>query len=190
MSKRRRLGHALIAGLLSVTASLDAAAEPATTEQEPASSWASSRALREHFGVEAARRLLQGGDVVDATTVSADTLRGIERAAGLGSPEAVALLVRLLQDPHGAGRSNARVLLATTRALAPFAADPAVARTLADVTLNAPHAGASSRSASEVRSSTPDADWRGRIELARETAGARSCRDTRRTRVRPARPGG
>jgi hypothetical protein len=165
-----RLVLAVFAGLVRVAVSGDAVADPTTAEQEAASTWAGSRSLRDHFGVEAARRLLQGGESVESAAVSADTLRGIDRAADLGTPEAVALLVRLLQDAHGPGRWDARVLLAATRALAPFASSPSVARALADVTLNAPATAAAARPGTEGRPPPSDTERRGRVELARETA--------------------
>jgi HEAT repeat protein len=79
--------------------------------------------LADHFGLNVAIRLLRSPDPVDR-------LRGIERAADIGTPEALSLLVRTVSprsdplEPHtpvdGAARTDPRGLLAAVRALSGF----------------------------------------------------------------------
>ena len=127
------------------------------------SSWVSSRSLLDHFGIEVARQLVHGENL-DADEV----IRGIDRAVSVGTEDGVGLLVKLLGDPHGLARQNTRVLLSATRALAPFAAQRAVARVLSEAVLSAPRAPPGrSEDASPLE---PDPDRRARLELARETA--------------------
>jgi HEAT repeat protein len=91
---------------------------PATATAETATA-----DLRAHFGLERATRLLRSAD-------PAERLRGLERAAGTHTPEAMALLVRAAEpsapggfDPRapageGAARQDARALLVVVRGLA------------------------------------------------------------------------
>jgi HEAT repeat protein len=72
--------------------------------------------LRARFGVERAERLLGSAD-------EDDRLRGLERAASLGTPEAIALLVREA-DASAATRGDARAKIAIARGLAAHAAEP------------------------------------------------------------------
>jgi HEAT repeat protein len=172
---RSRLG-ACFAGCLVFVSSLGALEAAADLpheedELENASTGAGIRAIRQRFGVDVARRLIRGGDSTSPAEESLDTLRGIERAATVGTPEGVALLVQLVHDPRGLARSDARVLLAATRALAPLAGQEAVARVLIEVAVNASISRAATRGngdgAPTVR---PDPERRARIQLARETA--------------------
>ena len=168
--RRPRVVARLVAGLAaSVALGLgggNANAEPAQPVAETGSSWSASRSLLQHFGVEAAHRLLGGTDVRD------EVLRGVDRAVAVGTPEGLALLVHLLSDAHGPTHSDARVLLATTRALAPFATQSAVAHALADAVLNGSgvHAPPGRGASSEAGPPAPDPDRRARVELARATA--------------------
>jgi len=176
MSRRRlppRLAAAfLVVGSVALTATGPVAADAPATEVDATSSWAASRSLQQHFGVEAARRLLHGGDVFGSRDAYRDALRGVERAAAIGTPEAVAFLVQLLQDTHGVARTDARILLATTRALAPFAGQRAVARALAEGALNAATAPPTPPGGPGDAPGPPprDPSRRARVELARGTA--------------------
>jgi HEAT repeat protein len=161
---KRRLSVIVALATLSVTTA--AAGSPPEEREVAVSSWAASRSLLDHFGVEVARRLLRGGDA--DVSAADETLRGIDRAVGLGTEDGVSLLVHLLGDRHGLARSDARVLLAATRALAPFAAQRAVARTLTEAVLNAGTTKPDQRE--EARSIPFDGDRAGRVDLARRTA--------------------
>jgi HEAT repeat protein len=123
--------------------------------------------LRQHFGVEVARRLLRGAD---SSARGEDMLRGIERAASLGAPEGAALLVQMVSDPRGIARTDTRILLALTRALAPFVNEHGVARALGEFVLGAPAIRPAARRSDEDASVSSDAERRARLELARETA--------------------
>ena len=153
-----RLRFAVVAVSCSLTTSGLAIAAPAE------SSWATSRSLLDHFGIEVARQLVQGENL-DAD----EAIRGIDRAVSIGTQEGVALLVKLVGDVHGIARQNARILLSATRALAPFAGQRAVARVLSEAVLSAVSTtspGHSEDGSSEER----DPERRARLELARETA--------------------
>jgi HEAT repeat protein len=128
---------------------------------------ASPSALLQRFGVDVARRLVHGDGSGEAR---ADALRGIDRAAGIGTPDGVATLVQLLADPHGTARTDSVVLLAATRALAPFARQHPVGHALVDAVLNAPNLGAHPQSGDPPGPGPSDGDWLPRVELARQTA--------------------
>lgn len=82
-----------------------------------------SSRLADHFGLNVSIRLLRSPDPVDR-------LRGIERAADIGTPAALSLLIRTVSprtnplEPHtpvdGAARTDPRALLAAVRALSGF----------------------------------------------------------------------
>ncbi len=131
------------------------------TDPEPDASanWSGSRSLLQHFGISAARRLLQ------TAATRADGLRAVERASALGTAGTL-LLVQALTDHHGIVRSDSHVLLAATRALAPLAGDKPVARALAEFVLS----GSFPRAARPVASGDLDGADDGRVELARGTA--------------------
>jgi HEAT repeat protein len=110
----RLAAAAVLAGLLAPVSQDAAAAEP----REPAA----PPSLRERLGVEDAARLLRSGD-------PDERLRGVEQAANLRSPEALALLGRAAgtdsargMDPkmpaEGIARTDPRAVLAVVRALA------------------------------------------------------------------------
>ena len=120
--------------------------------------------LRQQFGADVARRLLRGAD---SAAPGQDVLRGIERAASLGSPEGPALLVQVLSDPRGPARTDARVLLAVTRALAPFVRERGVARALAEFVVAVP---VTHGRAGRADDEGADLDRRARLEIARRTA--------------------
>jgi len=152
----------------------DAAADP-SRDGEPATAWGSNRALLQRFGIDVARRLVRGGDAVDAASAHAEVLRGIDRSVALGTDDGSLVLVQLLQDPRSLARTDAIVLLAATRALAPFAGKRNVGRVLTDVVLNAPvgRSAAPARGGGDDPSSglhVRDGEHRARLELARDTA--------------------
>ncbi len=168
-----RAARATVVGIaLLVPPVRTALADPTVGNEAGVPAWGSTRSLLQRFGVDAARRLLHGGDSADAASVRAEALRGIDRALGLGTPERIGLLVQLLTDTRGLARADTTVLLATTRALAPFAREHAVARALADAVLNVPglHPPARSGPASDASLRVRDPDRRARLELARDTA--------------------
>jgi HEAT repeat protein len=70
-----------------------------------------SRSLREHFGVDLVERLLRSSD-------PDERLRGLERAASLGTQDCISLLVHAVRDPLGAGRFDPRALLVIVRGVA------------------------------------------------------------------------
>jgi HEAT repeat protein len=119
-----------------------------------------TNALRAHFGVDMANRLLHSTD-------PDDRLRGILRAANVGSPEALAALLQAA-DPGGMVRVDSRAALALARALAPFAGEKPNARMslLALVTAPAP----STNVRTMIAQSDDDGDPVLRMELARQTA--------------------
>lgn len=98
---------------------------PAGTHGVPVPAISSANAsagLRAHFGVDAATRLLRSSN-------PAERLRGLERAASLHTPEALALLERAASpttpggfDPRapteGVARKDPRALLVVVRGLA------------------------------------------------------------------------
>jgi hypothetical protein len=165
-----RRGPVAIALMLLVGTAGDAFADPEPRDAADGSISA-GHGLRERFGIDVARGLLRGGDASEEPTFRADVLRGIERAAA--TPDGVAELVKLLHEPHGVARADAKILLAATRALAPFAAQHAVAHALAEAVLAAgggppPRGAPTEDPAAQPRSR--DEARKARVELARETA--------------------
>lgn len=122
--------------------------------------------LRAHVGIEHATRLLRSSD-------PDERIRGIERAASLGTPEAIALLVDLASrgsqeksDPVGRRSPDTRALLAMARGLSRHAdQERARAGLLAIVSGKIPF----TRSASAV-DGLDEGDGAARAELARQVA--------------------
>jgi HEAT repeat protein len=119
----------------------------------------SSRALREHVGVDVAMRLLRSSD-------ADERLRGVQRAAQIGSTQGLALLVAAVEEtsPMGAARLDPRALLEVVRGFA-RSTDQAVARAELLKIVGAP--------IPSVRPAQPDsddADAPARVELARQIA--------------------
>lgn len=154
---RRSLALAAIAiatalSLASAHAQPKKAAHPAV----PASSGPTN--LRAHVGTEQATRLLRSAD-------ADERIRGIERAAALGSAEGVSIVVDAIERaPHV--KADPRALLAAARTLASYT-DQERARAGLLVVVNAPN---------PVRGGPPravdsdDVDPAATVELARETA--------------------
>lgn len=114
--------------------------------------------LRGRFGIDVAERLMRGSE-------ADDRIRGIRRAAALGTPEAIALLAGGPIDPSTIGRTDSRALLELARALAPYTSDEAArARLLAIVQSPTPTATARAGTA------PLDVDAVPRVALARATA--------------------
>ncbi len=93
--------------------------------------------LRSRFGVDMADHLLHSAD-------ADDRLRGIRRAAAVGSPEAVSLMVQAA-GPGGPGRVDPRALIELARGLAPFASEEAVRERLSGMLSVAAPSGARDR---------------------------------------------
>jgi cellulose synthase operon protein C len=124
--------------------------------------------LRAHVGTDHAARLIRG----DAD----DRIRGIERAAAIGTPEAVALLVESLERSDRATqiKSDTRALLAMARGLARFA-DQERARSGLLTIVGTGNPGLAGRLPSTSRSTSSDGgleegDPIARAELARQVA--------------------
>jgi hypothetical protein len=119
----------------------------------------SPRGLRARFGLDAAERSLR-------STETAIRIDGIERAASIGSADAVALLVQAA-EPSSPIRQDGRALIALARALSRFVdrdnARDALA-SLANTPAASPPRGPSGRATAD------DGDLPARIELARRIA--------------------
>ncbi|HWL87950.1 MAG TPA: hypothetical protein VNO21_19235, partial [Polyangiaceae bacterium] len=107
----------------------------ATVVAPPATGLETTSDLRAHFGLDLVERLLRSQD-------PEDRLRGIERAASLGTPEAMARLIDAA-DPSGPGRTDTRALLEIVRGLAAF--DRPAARAALVTLVNAPNIAGSDR---------------------------------------------
>jgi HEAT repeat protein len=119
-----------------------------------------STSLRDRFGIELAARLLRSTD-------PEDRLRALERAASLGTPEGISLLVHAVKDPLGTGRFDPRALLLIARGVAGATSQGEVRQLLRDGILDSSvlqHAAAGS--AQEAEGADKDA----RLDLARSIA--------------------
>ena len=119
----------------------------------------SSTSLRGRFGLEMADRLLKSTD-------PDEHLRGIVRAASVGTPEAMGLIIAQT-DPNALARIDSRALLELARALAPFTSDDTARARLVAI-LGAPAPSPTGRRSGEP--SAFDADGGARVALARATA--------------------
>ncbi len=115
--------------------------------------------LRGRFGVEKAIRLIRSIE-------PDDKLRGLARAAAVGTPEALALLVQSL-EPQGAARSDARATIAVARGLSGFVDQPSARSALAAIVSALPPA---PRPAASGRLELDDSEQAPRLQLAREIA--------------------
>src|SRR5262245_34534076 len=103
---------ALVAvAILSFAASADA--QPGARPRPPAAPLAAPTNLRAHVGTDQAARLIRSSD-------SDERIRGIERAASIGTPEAVALLVESLERSAQI-KADTSALLVMARGLSRFA---------------------------------------------------------------------
>ncbi len=132
----------------------------------PADAPAAPTNLRALRGAEAAGRLLRSSD-------PDERLRGIDRAAAIGSTEAVALLVQAT-EPSSTVRTDSRALVALARALAPFA-DQERVRTALLAILNVGNVGLAGRMPQAGRGgegglALEDGDPVARADLARHVA--------------------
>lgn len=164
---RRTTRLRVIAGWILACVSLTSPAL-ADPPREQDAAWSGSRGLLQRFGTDVARRLIRGGDTQDPAAVRGDILRGIDRSVALGTDEGILLVVQLLEDPRIA-RNDAAILLAATRALAPFAEKRPVTRALTDVVLSAPSVHPQGRQ-DDAGLAGRDPERRAKIELARDTA--------------------
>jgi HEAT repeat protein len=164
---RATLVFAAATGFALAASAQPARRPPATT---PASSAAPVASLptnvRAHVGSDYVARLLRSTD-------PDERIRGIQRAAAIGSAEAVALLVQATES-SAAVRSDSRALIELARGLARFA-DQERARAALLVIVNAGNPGIAGRLPQPGRS-TADAlnleegDPIARVELARQIA--------------------
>ncbi len=121
--------------------------------------------LRAHVGTEHAARLIRSAD-------PDERIRGIQRAASIGTPEAIALLVDSLERSPQI-KSDTRALLAMARGLARFA-DQERARAGLLTVVGAGNPGIAGRLPTTRSSGSPDTledgDPVARAELARQVA--------------------
>jgi HEAT repeat protein len=117
---KRRLASGLVVFALAGPASAQVSTRGAAEGVD------ASRSLRDHFGADLATRLLQSSD-------PDDRLRGLERAASLGTAEGVSLLVHADRDPLGTGRFDARALLVIVRGVAGATAQGEVRQLLTEI---------------------------------------------------------
>ncbi len=155
---------------LTLTCAASADQAPSTARRRAPAPSAAPTNLRARVGTEHAARLIRG----DAE----DRLRGIERAAAIGTPEAVNVLVEALErEPGPRIKADTRALLAMARALARFAdQDRARAGLLAVVSTGASGTVLRVPSASRAES-IEETDPSGRAELARQTAAIALARN-------------
>ncbi|MBX3192463.1 MAG: HEAT repeat domain-containing protein [Labilithrix sp.] len=159
--------------LAATACALAAAAQPGRRTPAPAAPATTAPGnVRAHVGTDFAARLLRSID-------PDERIRGIQRAAAIGSPEAIALLIQATEGSPVV-RSDARALLELARALSRFA-EQERARAALLLIVNAGHPGLAGRLArSSEASSFEEGDPVARTELARQTAAialARSGND-------------
>jgi HEAT repeat protein len=146
--------------------SSSSAAQVTATPQRPSGvvpngALAPSSSLREHFGIDLAARLLRSSN-------ADERLRGIERAAAIGTPEAVSLLIHAAREPLHPQEPDTRALLLIVRGLADATNQSEARSFLRDGVLGGAlhtHAGATS---TEPESEDSDRDVR--LALARSMA--------------------
>jgi HEAT repeat protein len=166
---RRALGLGLLVFLGAPSAEAQRFAQPPPARGAPALQplpppvASDATDLRKRFGVDMAKRLLESADL-DAK------LRGLERAASTGTPEAVSLLVHALSDSSGAARGDTRAMLTAVRGLAPFTSSADVVKALTDHVINAPPGSSRSAARGPSEPEPVDRDHAARIELVRQTA--------------------
>ncbi len=121
--------------------------------------------VRAHVGTEYAQHLIRSMD-------PEDRIRGIQRLAAIGSPEAVAMLVQVMESNQSA-RADSRALVEMARALARFT-DNERARSALVLVVNVGNPGLVGRLPQPGRSadslSLEEGDPVARTELAREIA--------------------
>ena len=156
-----------VGALLLVTAvttlALDAGAQPRPRgPKAPAPTVSTPTNLRAHVGADQVTRLLHG----DAD----DRLRGIERAAAIGTPETIALLADAVErDRSQQLKADPRALLAVARALARFADQERVRAALLAV-ISSGNPSTTGRLPLTGRGETTEIDPVLQTELARQTA--------------------
>jgi hypothetical protein len=102
----------LLASLLSNPATAQVAATGSRANGTPSKgAIAPSSSLREHFGIDLALRLVHSAN-------PEERLRGLERAATIGTPEAVSLLIHAAREPLRPQEPDTRELLVIVRGLA------------------------------------------------------------------------
>jgi HEAT repeat protein len=127
----------------------------------PAAELPASRSLREHFGVDLASRLIRSKE-------PDERLRGLERAAAIGTPEAVSLLIHAAKDLERPLGPDTRVWLTIVRGLSHATSQSEVRSFLKDSVLSATF---HKRAATGSPDPEPeDADRDARLALARSEA--------------------
>lgn len=154
--RARRL---LVAACLLGLAHGEARAQDLATLDDAAPTERTASNLRGRFGMELVLRLLRSRD-------AEDRLRGLRRAADLGTPEAVALVASQVES-NAAVRSDPRALIEAARALAPHAHEDGPRAALMSI-LNGPPGARAARSPSN--GAAPEASPAEQVELARATA--------------------
>ena len=171
MRSGARAALVFVAASLASGFTLVASAQPSRRPTAPpASATASSPSLpgniRAHVGTDYAARLLRGAD-------PDERIRGIQRAASIGTAETVALLVQAT-EASPAVRSDSRALIELARALAGFADQERARGALLSI-VNAGSPGIAGRLPQPSRTSTDalsleEGDPVARAELARQIA--------------------
>jgi HEAT repeat protein len=171
----RARSRAALVFLAATTFALAASAQPRTSPRRPsplptvappAPTTTVPGNLRAHVGTEYVSRLLRSTD-------PDERIRGIQRAAAIGSAETIALLVQATESSP-AVRSDSRALIELARALAHFA-DQDRARAALMLIVNAGSPGIAGRlpqpgRAAEGTLSLEEGDPVARADLARQTA--------------------
>jgi HEAT repeat protein len=121
----------------------------------------SSHGLRDHFGIDLAAHLLRSG-------APDERLRGLARAAAIGTPEAISLLIHAAKEPERLVGPDTRALLITVRGLADATNQSEVRSFLKDSVLNATLHQRPATSSAEP--DAEDGDRNARLTLARSEA--------------------
>jgi hypothetical protein len=167
--------RAALVFLAATTCALGASAQPRTSTRRPttpaplappAPTTTVPTNVRAHVGADYVSRLLRSTD-------PDERIRGIQRAAAIGSAETIALLVQATESSP-AVRSDSRALIELARALAHFA-DQDRARSALMLIVNAGNPGLAGRLPQPGRTtadalSLEEGDPVARAELARQTA--------------------
>ncbi|HEY8078756.1 MAG TPA: HEAT repeat domain-containing protein, partial [Labilithrix sp.] len=171
--RRARAGLAFAVSATALAIALAAHAQPfrRPIPPQPAPSAAPppagtlARNVRAHVGTEIAQHLLHSSD-------PDERIRGIQRLAAIGSPEAVAMLVQVMESNQSV-RADSRALVEMARALARFT-DNERARSALVLVVNVGNPGLASRLPVPGRTSDSlsleEGDPVARTELAREIA--------------------
>lgn len=154
-----RARRILVAACLLGLAHGEARAQDLATLDEATPTERTASNLRGRFGMELVLRLLRSRE-------PEDRLRGLRRAADIGTPEALALVASQIES-NAAVRTDPRALIEAARALAPHAQEDGARAALLAI-LTAPPGARAARSPSS--GAAPEASPAEQVELARATA--------------------